>query len=136
MDDKKKASDFIEFYIGLLMMAGGIFFLLSKAVVYSNHFGFTIGGITLSSGIVVIPLMIGIVWLMNKPKSIFAKVLTLSGAVFIIASIMLSIRIMFTTTTYFDYVVMIVLLAAGLGLVIRTYMMAREINDKNREEKQ
>lgn len=130
MDEKKKASDFIEFYVGLLMMAAGVFFLLSKAVVYSNHFGFTIGGITISSGIVVIPLMAGIIWLMNNPKSLFAKILTLAGSVFIIASIMLSIRIMFTTTTYFDYIVMVVLLAAGLGLVIRTYKIARDLNNK------
>ena len=128
-ENKKKASDFIEFYVGLLMMAAGVFFLLSKAVVYSNHFGFTIGGITISSGIVVIPLMAGIIWLMNNPKSLLAKILTLAGSVFIIASIMLSIRIMFTTTTYFDYIVMVVLLAA-LGLVIRTYKIARDLNNK------
>ena len=129
-ENKKKASDFIEFYVGLLMMAAGVFFLLSKAVVYSNHFGFTIGGITISSGIVVIPLMAGIIWLMNNPKSLLAKILTLAGSVFIIASIMLSIRIMFTTTTYFDYIVMVVLLASGLGLVIRTYKIARDLNNK------
>ena len=129
-ENKKKASDFIEFYVGLLMMAAGVFFLLSKAVVYSNHFGFTIGGITISSGIVVIPLMAGIIWLMNNPKSLLAKILTLAGSVFIIASIMLSIRIMFTTTTYFDYIVIVVLLAAGLGLVIRTYKIARDLNNK------
>ena len=104
-DKKNKISDYIEFYIGIISMAAGVFFLLSKSVVRSSFLELTIGGINVSTGIVVIPLMAGIIWLVNNPKSIIARIITIAGAIFIIASIIMNIRIHFTTTSLFDYLV-------------------------------
>lgn len=129
-EKEKKATDFVEFYIGIISIAAGIFFLLSKAVVHSGFYGISIGGISVSTGIVIIPLMIGVVWLVNDPKSIIARLITIAGSVFIIASIILNIRISFVTTTMVDYVIMMLLIAVGLGLIIKTFSMVRKINDK------
>lgn len=128
MSDKKnnKMSDYIEFYIGIISMAAGIFFLLSKSVVRSSFLGLSIGGINVSTGIVVIPLMAGIIWLVNNPKSIVAKIITIAGSIFIIASIIMNIRIYFTTTSLFDYIIMMVLIAIGAGLLIKASKMARQ----------
>lgn len=128
--NEHKASDYIEFYTGLILIAAGIFFLLSKAVVHSNYYGWSIGGLNLSTGLVVIPVMIGIIWLFNNPKSILARIITFAGAVFIVASIILTIRISFTLTTMFDYVIMMLLLAAGIGLFIKSFSLARKDNAK------
>ena len=125
-DKKNKISDYIEFYIGIISMAAGVFFLLSKSVVRSSFLGLTIGGINISTGIVVIPLMAGIIWLVNNPKSIIARIITIAGAIFIIASIIMTIRIYFTTTSLFDYLVMMVLIAIGVGLIIKASKMARQ----------
>ena len=122
----KKASDFIEFYMGIMLIAAGIFFLLSKAVVHSGFGAWSIAGMNVSSGLVIIPLMIGIVWLVNNPKSIIARLITIAGSVFIVASIIMSIRITFTTTSMFDYVVMMLLMAGGIGLVLKSIFMARK----------
>ena len=103
-DKEKKASDFIEFYIGILLIIAGVFFLLSKAVVRSGFYGFNVGGISLSTGLVVIPLMLGIIWLVNNPKSILARLITIAGSIFIVGSIIINIRITFTTTSMFDYI--------------------------------
>ena len=122
----KKASDFIEFYMGIMLIAAGIFFLLSKAVVHSGFGTWSIAGINISTGLVIIPLMIGIVWRVNNPKSIIARLITIGGSVFIVASIIMSIRITFTTTSMFDYVVMMLLMALGLGMFLKALFMARK----------
>ena len=128
--NERKASDYIEFYMGIMLIAAGLFFLLSKSVVHSNFYGWSIGGINLSTGIVVIPVMIGIIWLFNNPKSIVARIITFAGAIFIVASIIMNIRISFVTTSMFDYVVMMLLLAAGIGLFIKSISLARKENSK------
>ncbi len=125
-DKEKKASDFIEFYIGILLIIAGVFFLLSKAVVRSGFYGFTVGGISISTGLVVIPLMLGIIWLVNNPKSILARLITIAGSIFIVGSIIINIRITFTTTSMFDYLIMMLLIAGGLGLILKASFMARK----------
>ena len=124
--DNKKASDFIEFYMGILLIIAGLFFLLSKAVVHSGFYGWSIGGLNISTGIVVVPLMIGIIWLVNNPKSIIARLITIAGAIFIVGSIIINIRISFTTTSMVDYIIMMLLIAGGIGLIIKSSFMARD----------
>jgi len=125
MANNKKASDYIEFYMGVLLIASGLFFLLSKAIVHSGFYAFSVGGLSLSSGLVVIPLMLGVVWLVNNPKSFWARLVTIVGSIFIIGSIIMNIRITFTTTSLFDYLVMILLIAGGIGLLLKANSMAR-----------
>lgn len=125
-DKNKKSSDFIEFYMGILLIIAGLFFLLSKAVVRSGFYNFSIGGLNASTGLIVIPLMIGVIWLVNNPKSIFARILTIAGSLFIVGSIIMSIRITFTTTSLLDYLIMILLIAGGVGLIIKASMLARK----------
>lgn len=125
-DKGKKASDFIEFYMGILLIIAGLFFLLSKAVVRSGFYGFSIGGLNISTGLVVIPLMLGIIWLVNNPKSILARILTIAGSIFIVGSIIMNIRITFTTTSMFDYLIMMLLIAGGIGLIIKASLLSRK----------
>lgn len=127
---EKKSSDYIEFYIGIVSIAAGLFFLLSKAVVHSGFYTWSVGGLSVSSGLVIIPLMAGVIWLVHNPKSIPAKLITIAGSIFIVASIILNIRISFKTTTMFDYVIMMLLIAVGAGLLIKSSSMAREENKK------
>lgn len=123
--NNKKASDFIEFYMGILLIIAGVFFLLSKAVVHSGFYNWSMGGLNISTGLVVVPLMIGIIWLVNNPKSILARLITIAGAIFIVGSIIINIRISFTTTSMVDYIIMMMLIAGGIGLIIKASFMAR-----------
>lgn len=123
--NSKKASDFIEFYMGILLIIAGLFFLLSKAVVHSGFYSWSVGGLSISTGLVVVPLMIGIIWLVNNPKSILARIITIAGAIFIIASIIINIRISFTTTSMVDYIIMMLLIAGGIGLILKASFMSR-----------
>lgn len=126
-DNKNEPQNTLEFYIGILLMGAGLFFLLNKTIVSSGFSNWRFGsfggfgGFNVSSGIVIVPLIIGIIWLFYNPKSIFAKLITILGGIFIVASIIMSLRISFTTTTMFDYVIMIVLIASGAGLLLRSF---------------
>ena len=126
MGERRKSSDYIEFYVGILLVIAGLFFLLSKAVVHSGFYGFSVGGLNLSTGLVVIPLMFGVVWLVNNPKSFWARLVTIAGSIFIVGSIIMNIRISFTTSSFFDYLIMMLLIAGGVGLIIKANMMARK----------
>ena len=131
-ENKRKPTDTIEFYIGIVLIFAGIFFLLSKAVVRSSWLTFTVGGVNVSTGLIVIPLMFGVAWLLYNPKSFVAKMITVFGAIAIIGAIILSLRITFTTTSLFDYLIMILLIASGTGMLLRAYKFAR--NDDNEEK--
>ncbi|MBR3697451.1 MAG: hypothetical protein IKM97_04230 [Clostridia bacterium] len=121
LENKRKPTDTIEFYIGVLLLGAGLFFLLNKTMIYSGFYSWRIGGFSLSSGLVILPLFIGIIWLFYNPKSFIAKLISLLGGVFILASIILGIHISFTKTTLFDFIIMIILLGAGIGLILRTF---------------
>lgn len=131
-DKEKKASDFMEFYIGVILISIGVFFLLNKAVVHSGFSGWTIGGINVSTGLVVVPLMVGIIWLFNNPKSLIARLITIVGSIFIVVSIIMNMRISFRSATMFEYVLMTMLMAAGIGLLLKSLFMARKSNNDNK----
>ena len=120
-NNKRKPTDTLEFYVGIVLIFSGIFFLLSKAVVRSSWLTVSIGGLNVSTGFVVIPLMVGVIWLCYNPKSFIAKLITVFGAIAVIGAIMLSLRISFVTTSMFDYVIMILLMAAGAGTLLKAF---------------
>lgn len=122
-DERKlKATDSLEFYIGLFLLASGLFFILTKARVSSfGFYTFSIGGMSVSSGLVVIPLILGVIWIFYNPKSIVARILSILGGIFIIAAIIVSVRITFPATSLFDYIIMIILMASGAGLLLKAF---------------
>ena len=120
-NNKRKPTDTLEFYVGIVLIFSGIFFLLSKAVVRSSWVTFTVGGINVSTGLIVIPLMFGVAWLFYNPKSFIAKLITVFGSIAIIGAIILSLRITFTTTSMIDYLIMILLIASGAGSLLKAF---------------
>lgn len=120
-ESKRKPTDTLEFYIGLALLATGLFFILSKTIVSSGFYAWRIGGFSVSSGLVIVPLLVGIIWLFYNPKSFLAKLIAILGAIFIIASIIMGINISFSRTTLFDFIIMIALMGAGAGLLLRTF---------------
>ena len=125
-ENKRKPTYTLEFYVGLLLLAAGLFFILSKTFVASGFYSWRIGTFNVSSGLVIVPLLIGIIWLFYNPKSILARLISIVGAVFIIASIIMGINISFSRTTLFDFIIMIILMGAGAGLLLRTFLSYRK----------
>ena len=99
------------------MAAAGGYLLLQQVNVHSsywNWFGASSFGLTL------VPMLIGIGLLFFDGKSRAGWVLTGLGAVVILAGIITNLDIFFRPTSLFNTLVMLVLLAGGLGLVARS----------------
>lgn len=109
-----------EFAIGVLVFAVGLFMLSMKVRVNSGWYGFYFGSFYMPSGVVIMPLIIGVIWYFANPKSNLSKVIMGLGVIFIIVSIIMSVRLTFTTSTLFEYILIVLLIAAGLGLILKT----------------
>ena len=100
--------------------------MLSKRVlVHSSWYMWRIGGFDLSSGTVTIPLIIGIIWYFFNSKSIIPKIIITLSVIFIVLTIIMSVRINFVTTSMFDYILIFGMVAAGSGLLLRTLFKKR-----------
>jgi hypothetical protein len=107
-----------SFLGGLAMAVAGGYLLLARVTVGSGHWrlwGYNAFGLSL------LPLVIGIGILFFNGRSIAGWLLTGAGAVIILAGIIASMNIYFAPTSLFDTLVMLVLLAGGIGLMARSF---------------
>ena len=99
---KRSENELLQFFIGIVLIGVGLFMLSKRVMVHSSWYIWRIGGFDLSSGTVTIPLIIGIIWYFFNNKSIVPKILIVLGIIFIVATIIMSVRINFVTTSMFD----------------------------------
>jgi len=81
--------------------------------------GWRFGG-TNTFGITLIPLLLGVGLLFYNGKSTIGWILTVGGVLFIIAGIIANMDIYFYRTTLLNTIIMLVLIAGGLGLILRS----------------
>ena len=122
---KKESNELLQFFIGVILLGAGLFMLSKRVMVHSSWYVWRIGGFDLSSGTVTIPLIIGIIWYFCNPKSIASKIIITLSVIFIILSIIMSVRINFVTTSMFDYILIFGMAAAGSGLLLKTLFKKR-----------
>lgn len=106
-----------QFLLGLTMAAGGGYLLTSQVTVGSGFWGF-FGPHTF--GLSLLPLVFGIGLLFFDGSSRLGWLLTVAGAAIILLGILANLRIYFEPTSLFNTVIMLALLAGGLGLVARS----------------
>ncbi len=105
------------FFAGLAMAVSGGY-LLTNQVTVSSGFATWFGPHTF--GLSLLPLIVGIGALFFDGKSVLGWVLTTAGVLFIALGVLVNLRVYFEPTSLFNTVIMIVLLAGGLGLVARS----------------
>ena len=115
-----KDNDMLFFFLGIVLLAAGLFMLSKRTMVQSTWGGWRIGRFDVSSGTVVIPLLIGIIWYFFNSKSVFPKIIITLGLLFIVLAIIMSVRINFVATSLYDYILFLGMAAAGAGLLLRT----------------
>lgn len=106
-----------EFFTGLAMAAGGGYLLMNQVTVSSSFWqlwGYNAFGISL------IPLLIGVAVLFFDGRSTIGWILTVLGALVILLGILTNLTIFFRPTSLFNTLIMLVLLAGGLGLIARS----------------
>ena len=106
-----------EFLIGLIMtVAGG--WLISNQVTVSSG-SWMIRGYN-AFGLSLIPFIAGIGMLFYNGRSVLGWLLLLAGLTIIGAGILMNLDIYFRSTSLFNTLMMIGLLAGGLGLIARS----------------
>jgi len=106
-----------QFFVGLLMAVGGAYLLTSQVSVSSGFWSW-FGPHTF--GLTLLPLVVGIGLLFFDGRSRLGWLLTAAGAVIIFLGILMNLRIYFEPTSLYNTLLMLVLLAGGLGLVARS----------------
>ena len=105
-----------EFIIGLIMAVAGAYLIVNQVVVVGGFW--TMWGYN-TFGLSLVPLIFGIGILFFNGKSIAGWLLLLVGVVVIFAGILMNLQIYFQRTSLFNTIIMIVLLAGGIGLIFR-----------------
>ena len=109
-----------EFFIGLVIAALGFYLLFSHVQVYSGYWNFAVfGGVGRSFGISLIPLLFGIGILFVNGKSVLGWFLSVGGLLFILAGILVNLDIHFMGTSLMNVLIMLAMIAAGLGLIVK-----------------
>ena len=106
-----------EFLLGLGMSVAGAYLLTQRVTVTSGYW--TLWGHN-AFGLSLLPLLFGIGLLFFNGRSIAGWLLTFAGVVVILVGIIANLDIYFQPTSLFNTLVMLVLLAAGIGLVARS----------------
>jgi hypothetical protein len=107
-----------EFLFGLILAGIGTYLLFNQVQVHTSFWRF--GGLANSFGISLIPMLLGVAMLFFNGKSKIGWVLTVGGFLFIVVGILMNMDIYFQRTSLFNTLVMLVLLAGGLGLIFKS----------------
>ena len=111
-----------KFLLGAAMVVAGGYLLLTRVTVASG--GWHLWGYN-AFGLSMLPLLIGIGLLFFNGRSVPGWLLTGAGAVIILAGIIGNMQIYFRGTSLFDTLMMLGLMAAGIGLVARSLQPSR-----------
>ena len=109
------------FFIGFVMAVAGGWLLTNQVTVTSG--GWTWWGYN-AFGLSLLPLIVGIGILFFNGTSMLGWLLSIAGAVIIFIGILTHLDIYFRPTSLFNTILMLVLLAGGIGLVARSLRAA------------
>ncbi|SFR31758.1 hypothetical protein SAMN04488005_0169 [Yoonia tamlensis] len=118
----------MTFLIGVIMMIGGGYLLLSRIVVRPNFgFGsrvFGIGDLPITSGMIFIPFMFGIGMVFYNAKNWFGWLLAGGSLIALIFGVIANMTLQFERMSAFDLIVILVMLVGGIGLFLRSLRAA------------
>jgi hypothetical protein len=117
-----------SFIIGFLMMCTGFYLLMQSIIVTRSfslgmglfHFAFFGGPVTVTSGMILIPLIFGIGMIFFNARSITGWVFAIGSLAALIAGVLANLHIALRTMTLFDLLTILVLFIGGLGLFLRS----------------
>ena len=116
-----------QFLLGLVMMCGG-FYLLLNSIAVNSSFGLgarlfgtsALGGAGITTGMLLIPMLIGIGMVFYNARSIAGWVLALGALVALVFGALASVSFGLRAMSAFDLIVILVLAVGGLGLFLRS----------------
>jgi len=113
------------FAIGLGLLGAGLYLVFSRVIVHGGHFfGGYMGGFFGQGGaiaVMIVPFVLGVGWLFYDAKAKGGWAVLSVALLLLIGNILTSLDIYFQPTTLPTFLAMFVMIAAGLGLIIRSF---------------
>jgi hypothetical protein len=113
-----------QFFLGLVMFITGGYLLLSSIIVtndFSLGYGlFHIGSFSVTSGIILIPFMIGVGMIFYNSKNFIGWILAAGALLCMIVGVIVNTRFVFKHMTALELIIILVLLVGGAGLFLRS----------------
>ena len=118
-----------KFILGLIMMCGG-FYLLLNGIVVSSSFGFGsrlfgIGGMGLTGGMILIPLIIGVCMVFYNGKSYLGWLVMIASFGALVFGVISSVSLNLRTMSAFELLTILTLAFGGLGLFLSSLRPSR-----------
>lgn len=128
---KSAKNELLQFLAGCVMLTSGLFIFSQKVVVYSSFLGgFSMGGMRMTSGLIVVPLIAGIVWMFVSGASFPSKIMTGAGVLLILVSVIASTNIHLTSMTLYDWILLLVLIFGGAALLAKVLLVGDYKDDE------
>ncbi len=139
MNDNSAGKELLLLFIGLLMCGVGLYLFFSNVHVYTSfssmYGGWGLnGGRGVSGGIVLIPLILGIVVWVIFPKSFAGKFICILGTLFIVIGIISSMRFSWSGGSLFNVIMILILIFGGGALALRVLFMPNIRNTKTKDK--
>jgi hypothetical protein len=117
-----------SFILGFLMMCIGFYLLMQSIIVTRTfglgmglfHFAFFGGPLTITSGMILIPLVFGIGMIFYNCGSVLGWALAIGSLAALVAGVLMNLDITIRTMTLFDLITILVLFIGGIGLFLRS----------------
>ncbi len=106
-----------EFLLGLGLVVVGGYLFMQQVIVTSG--GWTVYGYD-AFGLSLVPFLLGLGIVFYNGKSILGWFLTSAGILIMIAGIIANLRVHFASTSLYNTLIMLGMIAIGVGLVARS----------------
>lgn len=109
----------LTFFVGIIVFLIGVYMIFQNTII-STGFSLTrMLGFTPNFGIVLLPLLIGIIVLFFNPHNILGWFLIIVGILIILIGILMGLRITFMPVSLFEGIFMFGMTAAGIGVTLK-----------------
>ena len=106
-----------EFLVGVALLLVGVYLVTASVTVSTGYW--TIWGRD-ASGLSLIPLILGVGTIFFNGRSRLGWGLVVTSLIIILAGILLNLHFQFQPTSLFNVLLMLTLMASGLGLIVRS----------------
>lgn len=115
----RERGNILTFFVGILVFGVGAFLIFQNTTITSSFGLSRMIGFEPPFGLVLLPLIIGIIVLFFNEKSILGWLLVVFGLIFILLGILMGLHITFRRTTLFIAILMYGFTAAGIGITLK-----------------
>ncbi len=114
----------MTFWLGVTMMIGGFYLLLNSIVIRASwgfgHSLYSFGGFGITSGMIMIPFLIGVGFVFYDSRNKLGWVLAIGSLLALIFGVIASVNFSFRHMSVFDLAVILVLAFGGIGLTLKS----------------